>query len=78
MINQIKILSKINPFNKTETIQIKTFRSVILLTVKQLGIDDIKFMRVDDVLSAIGSIKKLGIECKKVEKVQSSGWIKWF
>ncbi len=71
MINQIKILSKINPFNKTIEVESDKSLSIraVLLASQAIGVSTISnLLESDDVLSAIRSIKKLGIECKKVGK----------
>ena len=69
MLNQIKITSRINPFKKT--IEVTSDKSLsiraVLLASQAIGVSTISnILESEDVLSAIKSIKKLGIECKKV------------
>ncbi len=69
MPNQIKILSKIKPFNKT--IEVASDKSLsiraVLLASQAVGVSTISnILESEDVLNAIKSIKKLGIECKKI------------
>ena len=69
MPNQIKIFNKINSFNKT--IEVTSDKSLsiraILLASQGIGVSTISnLLESDDVLNAVRSIKKLGIECKKI------------
>ena len=69
MPNQIKIFNKIDSFNKT--IEVTSDKSLsiraILLASQGIGVSTISnLLRSDDVLNAVRSIKKLGIECKKI------------
>ncbi len=69
MPNQIKIFNKIKPFNKT--IEVTSDKSIsiraILLASQAIGISKISnLLESEDVLNAVRSIKKLGIECKKI------------
>ena len=69
MPNQIKILSKIKPFKKT--IEVASDKSLsiraVLLASQAVGVSTISnILESEDVLNAIKSIKKLGIECKKI------------
>ena len=69
MPNQIKISNKIKPFNKT--IEVTSDKSIsiraILLASQAIGISKISnLLESEDVLNAVRSIKKLGIECKKI------------
>ena len=70
MFNQIKISSKINPFKKT--IEVASDKSLsiraVLLASQAIGVSTISnILESEDVLSAIKSIKKLGIKCKKIK-----------
>ncbi len=69
MPNQIKIFNKIDSFNKT--IEVTSDKSLsiraILLASQGIGVSTISnLLESDDVLNAVRSIKKLGIECKKI------------
>ena len=69
MPNQINILNKINPFKKT--IEVSSDKSLsiraVLLASQAVGISTItNILESEDVLWAIKSVKKLGIECKKL------------
>ena len=69
MPKQIKIFNKIKSFNKT--IEVTTDKSlsirVILLASQAIGVSTLSnLLESEDVLNAIKSIKKLGIECKKI------------
>ena len=69
MPNQIKIFNKIKSFNKT--IEVTSDKSLsiraILLASQAIGVSTLSnLLESEDVLNAIRSIKKLGIECKKV------------
>ena len=69
MPNQINILNKINPFKKT--IEVSSDKSLsiraVLLASQAVGISTItNILESEDVLWAIKSVKKLGIECKKI------------
>ena len=69
MPNQIKIFNRINSFDKT--IEVTSDKSLsiraILLASQAIGVSTItNLLESEDVLSAIKSIKKLGIECKKI------------
>ena len=69
MPNQIKIFNTIKPFNKT--IEVTSDKSLsiraILLASQAIGISTISnLLESEDVLNAVRSIKKLGIECKKI------------
>ncbi len=69
MPNQIKIFNKIKPYNKT--IEVTSDKSLsiraILLASQAIGISTISnLLESEDVLNAIKSIKKLGIESKKI------------
>ena len=69
MPNQIKILNKIKPFNKT--IEVTSDKSLsiraILLASQAIGVSTISnLLESEDVLNAVRSIKKLGIKCKKI------------
>ena len=69
MPNQIKIYKKIKPFNKT--IEVTSDKSLsiraILLASQAIGVSKISnLLESEDVLNAVKSIKKLGIECKKL------------
>ena len=69
MPNQIKIFNTIKPFNKT--IEVTSDKSLsiraILLASQAIGVSTISnLLESEDVLNSIRSIKKLGIECKKV------------
>ena len=69
MFNQIKISNKIKPFNKT--IEVSSDKSLsiraVLLASQAIGVSTISnILESEDVLSAIRSIKKLGIQCKKI------------
>ncbi len=71
MPKYIKILSKINPYNKT--IYVASDKSIsiraVLLASQAIGTSTISnILESEDVLSAIKSIKKLGVECKKIGK----------
>ncbi len=69
MPNQVKIFSKINPFKKTIKVDSDKSLSIraVLLASQAIGVSTISnILESDDVLNAIESIKKLGIECKKV------------
>jgi len=70
MTNQIKIFSKINPFKKT--IEVTSDKSLsiraVLLASQAVGVSTISnILESEDVLNSIKSIKKLGIECKKID-----------
>ena len=69
MPNHIKIFNKIKPFNKT--IEVTSDKSLsiraILLASQAIGVSTISnLLESEDVLNAVRSIKKLGIECKKI------------
>ena len=69
MPNQIKIFNRINSFDKT--IEVTSDKSLsiraILLASQAIGVSTItNLLESEDVLNAIKSIKKLGIECKKI------------
>ena len=69
MPNQIKIFNKIKPFNKT--IEVTSDKSLsiraILLASQAIGVSTISnLLESEDVLNAVRSIKKLGIEIKKI------------
>ena len=71
MPNQIKIFSKIKSFNKT--IEVTSDKSLsiraILLASQAIGVSTISnLLESEDVLNTVRSIKKLGIECKKIGK----------
>ena len=71
MPKYIKILNKINPYNKT--IYVASDKSIsiraVLLASQAIGTSTISnILESEDVLSAIKSIKKLGVECKKIGK----------
>ena len=69
MQNQIKILNKINSFNKTISVESDKSLSIraVLLASQAIGISSISnILESEDVMSTIKSIKKLGIECKKI------------
>ena len=70
MTNQIKIFNKINPFKKT--IEVTSDKSLsiraVLLASQAVGVSTISnILESEDVLNSIKSIKKLGIECKKID-----------
>ena len=70
MTNQIKIFNKINPFKKT--IEVSSDKSLsiraVLLASQAVGVSTISnILESEDVLNSIKSIKKLGIECKKID-----------
>ena len=69
MLNQIKISNKINSFDKT--IEVSSDKSLsiraVLLASQAIGVSTISnILESEDVLSAIKSLKKLGIQCKKI------------
>ena len=69
MSNHIKIQNRIKPFSKT--IEVTSDKSIsiraVLLASQAIGVSTISnILESEDVLNAINSIKKLGIECKKV------------
>ena len=69
MPNQIKIFNRINSFDKT--IEVTSDKSLsiraILLASQAIGVSTItNLLESEDVLNAIKSINKLGIECKKI------------
>jgi 3-phosphoshikimate 1-carboxyvinyltransferase len=69
MPNQIKIFNRINSFDKTIKVTSDKSLSIraILLASQAIGISTItNLLESEDVLNAIKSIKKLGIECKKI------------
>ena len=69
MPNQIKILNKIKPFNKTIIVTSDKSLSIraILLASQAIGVSTISnLLESEDVLNAIQSIKKLGIKCEKI------------
>ena len=71
MFNQIKISNKISPFNKTINVSSDKSLSIraVLLASQAIGVSTISnILESEDVLSAIKSIKKLGIQCKKIGK----------
>ena len=71
MPNHIQIINKIKPFKKTIKVGSDKSLSIraVLLASQAIGISTISnILESEDVLSAINSIKKLGIECKKVGK----------
>ena len=70
MPNQIKIFNKISSFNKT--IEVTSDKSLsiraILLASQAIGVSTISnLLESEDVLNAVRSIKKLGIQCKKID-----------
>ena len=71
MPNHIQIINKIKPFKKTIKVGSDKSLSIraVLLASQAIGVSTISnILESEDVLSAINSIKKLGIECKKVGK----------
>ena len=69
MPNQIKIYSKIGPFNRSIKVAPDKSLSIraVLLASQAIGVSTISnILESEDVLSAIKSIKKLGIKCKKI------------
>ncbi len=69
MPNQIKIFNRINSFNKTIEVTADKSLSIraILLASQAIGVSTISnLLESEDVLNAVRSIKKLGIECKKI------------
>ena len=69
MPNHIKILNKIKPFNKTIAVSSDKSLSIraILLASQAIGVSTISnLLESEDVLNAVRSIKKLGIECRKI------------
>ncbi len=71
MFNQIKISNKISPFNKTINVSSDKSLSIraVLLASQAIGVSTISnILESEDVLSSIKSIKKLGVQCKKIGK----------
>ena len=69
MPNQIKIFNQIKTFNKTIEVTPDKSLSIraILLASQAIGVSTISnLLESEDVLNAVRSIKKLGIECKKI------------
>ena len=69
MPNQIKIFKKINSYNKSINVSSDKSLSIraVLLASQAVGVSTISnILESEDVLNAIKSIKKLGIECKKI------------
>ena len=76
MPNQIKIFNKIKSFNKTiEVSSDKSLSIRAVLASRSGNIHNNKYLGSEDVLWAIKSVKKLGIECKKIGN-QYKIWIR--